>query len=226
MVYQGITTGIRLNVIDQLHTSTKRKYIERMNNNKIFCMKKAREFEKDFWDGDRQFGYGGYIYDGRWEDTAKKLIKQYNLNKDSKILDLGCGKGFLLYEIFKLTNCKVMGQDISSYAINNAKNEIKDNLSIFDVRKNLQFSDNEFDLVLSINTFHNFQIFDLKNSIQEMERVGKNKLLIVEAYDTEDQLFNLQCWALTAESFFTTKEWEWLYKEYNYNGDYDFIYFN
>ena len=41
----------------------------------------------------------------------------------------------------------------------------------------------------------------------------------------ELELFNLECWALTAESLFHTEEWIWLYKEFGYNGDYEFIYF-
>ena len=90
-------------IVTKVHLSTKRNYKERMFNNKILSMQKARKFEYDYWDGDRNHGYGGYKYiPGKWTEVAKKLIKLYKLNEKSKVLDVGCGKGFLLYEIKKL----------------------------------------------------------------------------------------------------------------------------
>ena len=92
----------KIKIFTNLHQSTKRDYIERMMSNKIFSMKKARKFEFDFWDGKRNYGYGGYKYiSGKWTPVAKKIIDQFKLNNKSKILDVGCGKGFLLYEIKK-----------------------------------------------------------------------------------------------------------------------------
>ena len=109
-----------------------------MNNNKVECMKIARQFSYDFWDGDRKFGYGGHKYiDGYWEDVAKSFIKDYNLNNKSKILDVGCGKGFLLYEITKiLPNIEIYGFDISEYAIKNSKEEISNKLFVLNNSKN------------------------------------------------------------------------------------------
>ena len=104
----------KLNVITILHKKTKRDYVGRMNDDKAECMKIAKEYGKDFWDGDRKYGYGGYKYDGRWSVVAKKLIEIYALPKDAKILDVGCGKGFLLYEFKKLLpDSKITGFDIS-----------------------------------------------------------------------------------------------------------------
>ena len=99
------------------------------------------------------------------------------------------------------------------------------NLRVFDARKKLPFKDKEFDLVISINTLHNFKIHDLKTSLSECERVGKKKYLVVEGYRNEDELFNLQCWALTCESFFSEDEWKWIFDQFGYTGDYEFIYF-
>ena len=218
--------GKLLNIVNKLHKKTKRDYISRMVDNKIECMKKAKEYGKDFWDGERRYGYGGYKYDGRWKSVAEDLIEEYNLKDGCKILDVGCGKGFLLYEFKKLLpNAKVVGFDISKYALQNAKDEIKENLFKHSAQDIYPFGDNEFDLVISLTTLHNLKVYDLKRALQEIERVGKNKYIVVEGYREEAELFNLQCWALTCESFFRPDEWIWLFKEFGYSGDYEFIYF-
>ncbi len=216
-----------LNIITPLHKKTKRDYIGRMTDSKIECMMIARHYGKDFWDGDRRFGYGGYKYDGRWEVVARNLIEQYQLPKNAKILDVGCGKGFLLYEFKKiLPECEIKGFDISEYAINNSKEEIKNSLFIHKAQDKYPFKENEFDLVISLTTLYNLYINDLKLALKEVERVGKNKYITLESYRNEDELFNLQCWALTCECFFTPDEWVWLFNEFGYSGDYEFIYFS
>jgi ubiquinone/menaquinone biosynthesis C-methylase UbiE len=197
-----------------------------MVDDKINCMIKSKEYDYDYWDGDRCFGYGGYKYDGRWKVVAQDLIKQYDLKDECRILDIGCGKAFLLYELQQLLpNAKIVGFDSSQYAIEHAKEEIKSNLFIHKAQDTYPYVKNEFDLVISLNTLHNLSIFDLKKAVQEIERVGKNKYILVEAYRNEAELFNLQCWALTCESFFRPDEWIWMYEEWGYSGDYEFIYF-
>ena len=215
------------NFVSDLHNSSKRDYLERMVNNKVECMKVARKFDHDFWDGDRKHGYGGYKYiKGRWESVAKNLIKDYGLTNNSKILDIGCGKGYLLYDLKKeLKDLEIYGIDISDYAIKNSHPEIKKNLFVHDASKKLNFSDQYFDLVISLGTLHNLEIAELKNSIQEIQRLGKNKYIMVESYRNEAELFNLQCWALTCKAFYSYDEWLWLYKEFGYTGDFEFIYF-
>ena len=210
--------GKLLNFITSTHEKNRRNYLDRMINNKVKSMKIARKFDKNFWDGHRRYGYGGYNYiKNYWKPLAKKLIKKYNLSNKSSILDIGCGKGFLLYEIMLiLPNIKISGFDISSYAITNAKKELKKNLFKYDVKQKLPFKNNEFDLVISINTLHNLHIFELKKALNEMQRVGKKKYLVIEGYRNIDELFNLQCWALTANAFFSAKEWKWLLKNFGY----------
>jgi len=216
-----------LNIISPLHKKTNRDYIGRMNDNKVECMKVARRYDESYWDGDRKYGYGGYKYiPGRWEPVARKLIETYNLPEDAKILDVGCGKGFLLYELQKLLpKSRLVGFDISKYAVENSKEEIKDNLYLHKAQDHLKFDDKEFDLVISITTLHNLNIYDLKSALNEIERVGKNKFIVIESYRNEEELFNLECWALTAEAFFNPEEWIWLFDDFGYTGDYEFIYF-
>ena len=218
--------GKLLNIVTKLHTATSRDYISRMVDDKIKCMTKSKEYGYDYWDGDRKFGYGGYKYDGRHKAVAQDLIKQYNLKDGCKILDVGCGKAFLLYELKQLLpNSIIVGFDYSKYAIDNAKDEIKKYLFQHNAKDNLPFEENEFDLVISFATLHNLKIYDLKKSVQEIQRVGKDKFIMVEAYRDDAELFNLECWALTCESFFRPDEWIWLYEEWGYNGNYEFIYF-
>ena len=210
------------------HKKTNRNYLERMNNNKIQCMTTAKKYGFDYWDGDRKYGYGGYRYiKGYHSILAKKLVKDYSLNETSKILDIGCGKGFLLYEIQKiLRNVKLYGLDISRYAKSNAKNEIKNKIKIWDINKKINFEDQFFDLVISINTLHNLKLKKLTQCLKEIERLGKSKFICVESYRNEKEQFNLQCWALTAETLIDKSSWLWLFKNVGYSGDYEFIYFD
>ncbi|MBN1839386.1 MAG: class I SAM-dependent methyltransferase [Campylobacterales bacterium] len=213
-------------VFTKLHKRTTRQYIERMVDDKVACMEKSKQYGFDYWDGDRRFGYGGYTYDGRWRSVAEDLIEQYHLTNESKILDVGCGKAFLLYELKQLLpQISIQGFDISSYAIENAKEEIKEHLFIHKAQDVYPYEDKAFDLVISLGALHNLKIYDLKKALQEIERVGKEKFVMVEAYRNDTELFNLECWALTCESFFGPDEWVWLYEAFGYSGDYEFIYF-
>ncbi len=216
-----------IKLITSLHTKTKRNYIERMINNKSDCMTISKKYGFDYWDGKRKYGYGGYKYiPGRWENVARKLIYLFKLNNKSKVLDVGCGKGFLLYEIKKiLPNIKVVGLDISKYGIKNSKKEIKKYLQFYNIENKLKFKKRHFDLVISLNTLHNLKINSLFNAIKEIQRVGKKHYICVESYRNNKELFNLQCWALTCESFFSRLEWIWIMKRSGYTGKFEFIYF-
>jgi SAM-dependent methyltransferase len=218
--------GRMLEIVTPLHRATKRDYLARMVDDKVHCMLKAKEYEADYWDGDRRYGYGGYKYlPGRWTPVAKALIDIYGLTSESSVLDIGCGKAFLLYEMTQLLpGLKVTGIDTSRHGLANAKPEVKDRLFRYRAQDPLPFGDKSFDLVISLTTLHNLRLFELHTAIPEIERVGKNKYIMLESYRNELELFNLQCWALTCESFFDAAEWIWLYNHLGYTGDYEFIY--
>ena len=216
----------KINLITSNHKKTKRNYLERMINNKVDCMKISKKYEFAYWDGNRKYGYGGYKYDGRWKPIAKKIIKKYKLNKNSKIIDIGCGKGHLLYELSNLLNSSnIVGIDISKHAIKNVPYKIKKNVKIYDVKKGLMFNRNQFDLAISINLIHNFSIYEIFNFLKRIVHLSKKSYIATESYSNDKELLNLQCWALTADSFFSSKEWDWILRYNNYYRDYELIYF-
>lgn len=215
------------NFVTSLHTATKREYIARMVDDKVNCMKVAKNYGKDYWDGKRRYGYGGYNFmPGRWKSVAQALITTYKLGPYSKILDVGCGKGFLLHEMLLIEpKIKAVGFDISSHGIGSATELIKPYLYVHQAQDKYPYADDEFDLVISLGTLHNLRLFDIKAALTEIERVGRQGYVMVESYRNDQQLFNLQCWALTCESFFDEEEWVWLYDYFGYSGDYEFIFF-
>lgn len=219
--------GKLLNIVTFLHKSTNRDYLNRMIDNKVECMKIAKKYGRDYWDGDRRYGYGGYKYmPGRWKPVAEQIIKTYNLKPGDKVLDVGCGKSFLLYEMqLLLPELKLTGFDISKYGLANAHPDLKANLFEHRAQEKYTFDDDEFDLVISLTTLHNLRLPELKTAFSEIERVGKKKYVLVESFRNNKELFNLQCWALTCESFFMPQDWIWLFDEFGYTGDYEFIYF-
>jgi len=218
--------GQLLDVVTPLHRRTRRDYLGRMTDDKVACMQVARRYDHEFWDGPRRYGYGGYRYDGRWEVVARRLIEHYGLAGEAAILDVGCGKGFLLYEFKKLLpRCRVVGFDVSGYAVENAHPGVRDGLFVGRAEERFAFRDDEFDLVVSLGTLHNLRIDGLQRALQEIERVGRCSYVMVESYRNERELFNLQCWALTCECFFRPEEWVWLFGHFGYTGDYEFIYF-
>lgn len=216
-----------IDFVSDLHKSTKRDYVARViSDDKAACAKVAKEYGYDYWDGERCYGYGGYRYDGRWRSVAEKMAKHYQLKAGDKVLDVGCGMAHLLYEMTQVVpGIEVRGIDISDYALAHAKEEVRDCLQK-GMAQDLPFSDNEFDLVISLTTLHNLKVFDLKKAVQEIERVSKgNSYIMVESFRNDEEEVNMLYWQLTCASYYSVEEWEWLYQEWGYTGDYSFIFF-
>jgi protein-L-isoaspartate(D-aspartate) O-methyltransferase len=211
------------------HTSTKRDYLGRVKaHDKAEVAEIATKFGAEYWDGERHLGYGGYKYiEGWWLPIAKAMAERYGLKPGHKVLDVGCGKGFLLYELTRaVPGIEVAGLDVSHYAIANSKEEIRGALRQGHARE-LPYADNEFDFVVSINTLHNLYNYDLWPALKEIERVGKGnaKHITIEAYRNEREKVNLLYWQLTCRAFLTPQEWEWLFAQTGYSGDYGCIFF-
>jgi protein-L-isoaspartate(D-aspartate) O-methyltransferase len=216
-----------INFLEKYQKVTERNYVQRvLDDNKAACATVAKKWGKDYWDGERKYGYGGYHYDGRWIPIAKKMAKHFDLKDGDKVLDIGCGKAFLLYELTQVVpGLKVHGLDISEYGLAQAKEEISAHLKLGDC-VSLPWEDNSFDFVFSINTFHNLEIYSLEKALKEMQRVSKSKAwLCVESYRNEVEKANLLYWQITCMSFYNTVEWNWIYKMWGYKGDYGFIFF-
>lgn len=216
-----------IDFVSELHKSTDRDYIGRVTSaDKAECATVAKEYGYDYWDGDRKYGYGGYRYDGRWKGVAEKMAAHYQLKPGQKVLDVGCGMGHLLYELTRVVpGLEVYGIDISAYALEHAKEEIRDRLR-YGQAQEIPFRDAEFDLVISLATLHNLKAFDLKKAVQEIGRVGKgNSYIMVESFRNDREEVNMLYWQLTCASYYSVEEWEWLYKEWGYEGDYSFIFF-
>ena len=213
-----------------LHKSTQRDYLARVNDPdfpKAKAADLAKRFDFDYWDGDRRICYGGYRYlEGRWEKVARAIAQHYQLPAKPKILDFGCGKGFLLYDFLKvIPDAEIYGIDLSLYAIANSKEEIRDRLQVGTATQ-LPWPDDHFDLVISINTLHCLHAQELDPALREMERVGKaSKYLCVESWRNQAEKANLLYWQVTCEAFHAPEAWQWWFEHTGSSGDHSFIYF-
>lgn len=218
--------GERIDFTQVLHTSTKRNYVARVVEfDKAECAEVASRFGQEYWDGERQYGYGGYRFDGRWRPIAERMAQHYGLHAGMRVLDVGCGKGYLLYELAQaVPGLEVAGIDVSAYGIENAKEEVRSSLVVGDAAT-LPFADNSFDLVISLGTLHNLDVKSLWSAVSEIERVGRKKYIMIESYRNQREKANLLYWQLTCKSFYSVEDWEWLYNKIGYSGDYGFIFF-
>lgn len=181
----------------------------------------AMKFGKEYFDGTREQGYGGYSYDGRWVPIAEDILRHFNLKPGDRVLDVGCGKGFLVKDLMKVCpGLEVFGLDISEYAVMNCEPEVIGRVH-FGNATHLPFPDNSFQAVLSINTVHNLDRAGCIQALQEMERVAPGKGYVqVDAYrnPAEEQIF--LDWVLTARTYGTPRFWVDLLGQAGYTGDY------
>ena len=204
------------------YPQSKRNLEERQCNVTPEIRRIARQFGKEFFDGDRMFGYGGYSYQPRfWQPVVPDFQKRYGLTAQSRVLDVGCAKGFMLHDFRQLIpGITVQGVDISGYAIEHSLNDVKSFLQVADAQA-LPFADKSFDLVISINTIHNLSLEQCKQALKEIRRVScKSAFITVDAYRTEEEKRRMDMWNLTALTYMSTREWESLFQNAGYDGDY------
>lgn len=216
-----------IDFLARVHRRTPRDYVARVvAHDKAACAEVAKRFDRDYWDGARQYGYGGYHYDGRWRPVAEDIAAHYRLTAGDRVLDIGCGKAFLLYELTQVVpGLEVRGVDVSRYGLDGARSEIRDHLQYADA-VDLPFDADSFDLVFSINVLHNLELPAIARAAAEMVRVGRRDAYVcVESYRNEAEKANLLYWQLTCESFHRPEAWKWLLREFGYRGDIGFIYF-
>lgn len=212
---------MKINLLKSLPKNWKKKPLNIRKKASINDRILTWKLDREYFDGTREQGYGGYKYDGRWKPVAQEIIKYYKLTDKSKILDIGCSKGYLLEEFRKLLKKPTLcGVDISSYAIKNSlkKNKI---LTIGNATT-LPFDDKYFDLVVSINSLHNILNFkELSKAINEINRVSKKNIYItLGSYKNQKEKKILDDWAVLATTYMSNKGWEKFFKKTKYKGDY------
>lgn len=213
--------GQEINLMDR-YPRSKRPIEERARLITEEHRKVARKFGKEFFDGDRLYGYGGYNYHPKyWTETVKRFRDHYGLPENASVLDVGCGRGFMLYDFKQLMpRAKVEGIDVSTYAIETAKEEAKPWVRVGNA-KHLEFDDKSFDLVIAINTVHNLPLAECKTALYEIERVSRGKsFIVVDAWRNEEEKKKLLQWNLTALTYMSVEDWKKLFKEVGYTGDY------
>mgnify|MGYP001380421826 CR=1 FL=1 len=186
-------------------------------NNRII----ARRFGREYFDGDRTQGYGGYRYDGRWIAVARRFKDFYQLAPGDRILDVGCAKGFMLHDLLQVVpGVDVYGVDISEYAVEQSMDDVSSRLSVGNAEQ-LPYPDNSFDLVVSINTIHNLPRDRCLEATREIQRVSRrHKYIQVDSWLTDEHRKNLERWVLTALTCLAPEAWKSLFHEAGYTGDY------
>jgi SAM-dependent methyltransferase len=182
----------------------------------------ARKFGKDFFDGDRKNGYGGFSYFSRfWQPVIPTFQKHWNLDSNSSVLDVGCAKGFMMHDFAELIpGITVKGIDISEYAIENAIEDMKPHVQVGNALS-LPFDDKSFDVIISVTTLHNLEREECAIALQEIERVSrKGAFITVDAYRNEEEKERMYNWNLTAKTIMSVEEWKVFFKQVGYTGDY------
>jgi protein-L-isoaspartate(D-aspartate) O-methyltransferase len=213
--------------LQTVHTRTPRNYVQRVvEYDKAECAEIARRFDKEYWDGDRKYGYGGYKYDGRWVAVAQRLAAHYQLKAGARILDIGCAKGFLMHDLMQaVPGVSVTGLDVSRYALEHAVDDVRGHV-LQGTAAHLPFADKSFDFVVSVNTLHNLRVFELDSALREIERVSRGpKYIVVDTFRNEREKVNLLYWQLTCQCFYTPEDWHWWFERTGYSGDHSFVWF-
>ncbi len=201
---------------------TKRNIQKRMDAKDPAVIEISRRYGEEYFDGPRDYGYGGYKYDGRWVPVAADIVEHFGLKPGMRVLDVGCAKGFLVKDLLNVCpGLEVFGLDISEYALMNCPPEVVGRLHLGSAEK-LPFPDGSFDCVLSLNTVHNFDRPTAIGVMQEIQRVSGGRAFVqVDSYHTPEQKEIFESWVLTAKFYDYPDGWCALFEEAGYTGDYD-----
>jgi len=213
--------GIEIDLLSK-YPKVKRDLTARLEAKSEEARAIGRRFDFDYFDGDRNHGYGGFTYQERfWKPVVPDLVSHFKLNNESRVLDVGCAKGFFLHDLNNaLPGIEIHGVDVSEYAIENAIETVKDNVRVGDAR-HLEFADDSFDFVMSINTIHNLDREDCAQALREIQRVsGGRAFITVDAYRNEIEKERMEAWNLTALTMMSVDEWKAFFAEVGYSGDY------
>jgi len=199
---------------------SKRNITARNEQRSVESIALACQYGREYFDGDRETGYGGYIYDGRWIPVAENIVEHFSLKSGDRLLDIGCAKGFLIKDLVAVCpGLEVVGLDISRYAISHCVSEVDDRVIVGNA-KNLPFPNDSFDVALSINTIHNLPQIHCINALREIERVADQAYVQVDSWFNEDQKAQFLDWVLTAQTFFGREGWKDIFQKARYTGDY------
>ncbi|WP_031336670.1 class I SAM-dependent methyltransferase [Rhodopseudomonas sp. B29] len=200
----------------------KRNIQKRLDAKDPAVIAEAKQYGEMYWDGPRDYGYGGYRYDGRWRAVARDIIAHYALQPGMRVLDIGCGKGFLVHDLMlELPGLQAFGLDVSRYALDHAPDEVIGRLHL-GTADDLPFPDKSFDCVLSLNTIHNLPRARAVTAMAEIERVSRGRsFVVVDSYHTPEQKAVFESWVLTAEYHDYPDEWLKLFAEAGYTGDWN-----
>jgi SAM-dependent methyltransferase len=215
------TLGREIDILSN-YPKAKRDLNARLESKSEESRKIGRKFGFDYFDGNRNHGYGGFSYNPKfWQPVIPTIVENYKISNSSNVLDVGCAKGFFLYDLkLAFPGINITGLDISDYAVENSIPEIKPYLQVGNATK-LPFEDDCFDFVISINTIHNLNLQDCATALQEMERVTKgNSFITVDAYRNDEEKARMQAWNLTALTMMSVDEWKQFFLEVGYTGDY------
>lgn len=183
----------------------------------------ANEFGKEYYDGNRINGYGGFKYDGRWKIFLKKIIKRYKLKKGSKVLDIGAKKGFFLNDLKEIIpGVKIKGIEDHRYPINNAMKKVKKNIHFINSFTNIDFPNNYFDFVHAHNSIYNYGLRDMIKIIRIISKISKKSHITVPVYNNDEERLKFLKWTIVGTTILKPSEWRKLFKYINYKGDYYF----
>ncbi len=213
--------GKEINLMD-LYPRSKRPIAERGTQASEEKKRIACQFGREYFDGDRMYGYGGYSYQERfWKDTVRRFRDYYQLKDNARILDVGCAKGFMMHDFKNLMpNAQIEGIDVSQYALDNAIEDMKPFIRLGNAKK-LPFEDNSFDLIICINTIHNLPLEECKQALKELERVSsRDAFLTVDAWRNDKEKESMLKWNLTAKTYMHVEDWGNLFAEAGYTKDY------